>query len=543
MNIKGKGYHSDSKHPTVTLIITTYNWPEALSLTLNSLLEQSIMPNEVIIADDGSTSKTEQLVTSYKELFSIPILHVWHEDMGFRRTSILNKAVKKSTGEYIIQIDGDIILHPMFIEDHLEFSEPNTFTAGSRAMLIPTVSDQLLKDGYQSLNFLSKGVSHRFNAFRFPLIIPLFSKKMSNIKGLRGCNMAYWKKDFLHINGYNEEIVGWGREDSELASRFINNNIYKRKLKGGGIQFHIYHEEASREMLPINDALLSDAESGQASFCSKGFFDLSNDDEAKQFKLLRNQKISATIITYNEEKHIEKCLESLKGVADEIIVVDSFSTDNTPAICKRHGVSFITNTFEGHKQQKQFAINQASNNFILSLDADEQLSEDLKASIQLEKGKLNFEAYSVNRRNFYCGKMIRHGGWYPDKRIRLFNKHKAHWGGENPHDLVIADNPNATKHLSGDLLHDTLASIAEHDGQTEKYARIAADYKFRNGLNQKNALFKMFVNPLSIFLSTYIFRLGFLDGRYGFKICYGALVYTYRKYKYLRQLYQNAKTE
>lgn len=249
--------------------------------------------------------------------------------------------------------------------------------------------------------------------------------------------------------------------------------------------------------------------------------------------------ISATIITYNEQEQIENCINSLKDVADEIIVVDSFSNDQTKNICEKLGVKFVEHPFEGHIQQKQYAISLAKHDFILSIDADESLSDELKALILQEKQLMNFNAYSMNRRNYYCGRLIKHCGWYPDKRIRLFNKNMAYWGGENPHDTIIIDKKVKSKHLKADIIHVTVNSKEDLVQQTEKYARIAAKFKYNNQKHPNSVYLKMLINPVSKFLRLYFLKFGFLDGSDGFTICYQEFIYTYKKYKYLYDYYQN----
>ncbi|MEO5599415.1 MAG: glycosyltransferase family 2 protein [Cyclobacteriaceae bacterium] len=242
-------------------------------------------------------------------------------------------------------------------------------------------------------------------------------------------------------------------------------------------------------------------------------------------------KISATIITFNEEKKVEICLQSLIGIADEIVVVDSFSTDNTELICDRFGVRFIKNKFEGYIAQKNFAVTQASYDHILSLDADEELSPELKASILETKNRWgDFDGYSFNRFNNYCGKWIHFCGWYPDRKIRLWDRRKAQWGGEDPHDKVIMS-PDRVKRLNGDLLHYAYFTVDEHLLQMHKFAEIAAKAKYRNG-NRPVFFIHVVLNPLFKFFRKYLLQLGFLDGYYGFVFC--ATTSALNFYKYLR---------
>lgn len=249
-------------------------------------------------------------------------------------------------------------------------------------------------------------------------------------------------------------------------------------------------------------------------------------------------KISATIITFNEEKKIEKCLQSLTGIVDEIIVVDSFSTDETAAICARYPVAFIKNTFPGYIAQKNYAVAQASYDYILSLDADEVLSEQLKASIlSVKKNWGKYDGFSFNRLNNYCGKWIHFCGWYPDRKIRLWDRRKAKWSGEDPHDKVRLAS-DRVKRLDGDLLHYAYFTVDEHLRQMHKFAEVAAKAKFRNG---KKPIFLIHVvfSPMFKFFRKYLLQLGFLDGYYGFVFC--ATTSALNFYKYLR-LYEYHKS-
>jgi glycosyltransferase involved in cell wall biosynthesis len=244
-------------------------------------------------------------------------------------------------------------------------------------------------------------------------------------------------------------------------------------------------------------------------------------------------KISAVIITFNEEKNIERCLLSLQDVADEIFVVDSFSTDKTEEICTKYHVRFIKNSFEGHIQQKNFAMEQSTYKYVLSLDADEALDEELKKSILSAKSNLdNYSAYSFNRLTNYCGQWIKHCGWYPDKKIRLWDKTKGKWGGLNPHDSVIMNvEKNQIHHLKGDLLHYSYYTIDEHRVQSIKFARISAQADFERG--KKTNLLLVYIKPIIKFLGDYFFRLGFLDGKNGYVICKISAHAKYLKYKNL----------
>lgn len=249
--------------------------------------------------------------------------------------------------------------------------------------------------------------------------------------------------------------------------------------------------------------------------------------------------ISAVIITYNEEKNIERCINSIKEIADEIVVVDSFSTDKTEEICKAFKVRFIKYAFEGHIEQKNFAISQAKYPHILSIDADEALSDKLKKSIEETKKNWEFDGYYFNRLTNFCGKWIKHCGWYPDKKLRLFDSRKGKWGGTNPHDKYIMEKGTRLKHIEGDLLHYSFYTIAQHMDQINKFSSIKADGLFKKG--KKASSFKTFFNPIATFIRHYFIRLGFLDGFYGFVISRNSAHSTFLKYVKLRSLHLQSK--
>lgn len=239
-------------------------------------------------------------------------------------------------------------------------------------------------------------------------------------------------------------------------------------------------------------------------------------------------KLSVVIITFNEEHNLGRCLESVMEIADEIVVVDSFSKDNTRKIAESFGARVVEHPFEGHIQQKNFAITQAKYPHQLSLDADEALSEKLKAEIKKVKENWQCDGYRINRLSNYCGRWIRHCGWYPDTKLRLYDSRKGAWGGINPHDKFELDRGLSTGFLDGDILHYTYYTIDEHIAQANKFSTIAA--KAINEKGKKIFLIQILINPVAKFIRNYILRLGFLDGFYGFVICRIAAGETFLKY-------------
>ena len=249
-------------------------------------------------------------------------------------------------------------------------------------------------------------------------------------------------------------------------------------------------------------------------------------------------KLSVTIITYNEENNIGRCISSVLSVADEIIVVDSFSTDRTKEICESFNVRFFTNKFVGHIEQKNFALDLATFDHVLSLDADEALSPELTQEILKVKKNFNVSGYCFNRLTNYNGFWVRHCGWYPDRKLRLVKKGCARWVGENPHDYLSLTNGEEPQFLKGDLLHYSYESISAHIKQTNKFTTIAAHAAFKNG--KRSSLSKIVIRPVFKFLRDYVIKRGFLDGRMGFVICVINGYYALLKYAKLHDL-QNGK--
>ena len=251
-------------------------------------------------------------------------------------------------------------------------------------------------------------------------------------------------------------------------------------------------------------------------------------------------KLSVVIITYNEEKNIERCLQSVKEIADEIVVVDSYSQDKTPEICSQYPVNFIQHPFEGHIEQKNRARKQASYPFVLSLDADEAVSERLKQSILEVKQDPQHDGYYFNRLTNYCGKWIRHCGWYPDRKLRLWNRDMGQWTGINPHDRFEMENEASTAFLKGDLLHYSYYSIKGHIDQVNKFSDLGSQALFQKG--KKSNLLKICFKPLWKFFKDYILQGGFRDGYYGFVISVISSHATFLKYVKIKELQKNSQS-
>lgn len=250
-------------------------------------------------------------------------------------------------------------------------------------------------------------------------------------------------------------------------------------------------------------------------------------------------KLAAVIITFNEEVNIGRCLESLQGIVDEIIVVDSFSTDQTKTICESYPVKFIQHKWQGYTDTKNYANSLVESDFILSIDADEALSAALKESIlKFKTSPSTNTVYQVSRLTNYCGTWIKHGGWYPDKKVRIWKKEEAHWEGKLHEQLSFAGDMK-TLQLKGDLLHYSYYTIQQHIERANKYSDIGAMAAIKKGRKMSKA--KVILFPFWKFFRTYFLKAGFLDGYMGFVVCTISTHEAFLKYAKIRQLQKTNK--
>ncbi len=256
--------------PRLTLVVNTFNQPEYLRRVLHGISRQTTPPFEVIVADDGSEKETAAVFLEWAAAATIRNAHVWQEHAGFRRSQILNKAIARASGDYVVFLDGDSLPHPSFVNDHLRLAATGHFVQGHRALIEKKGAEFFGKNEFsrdrRSALFSGqlRGLKH---AYRWPL--PL-RRKRTDLKGIRGCNLAIWREDLLRVNGYNEAFVGWGREDSELALRLINSEVVRLDVRGWALCYHLWHPPASRQNLGSNDELLAEAVRQKVTRCDQG---------------------------------------------------------------------------------------------------------------------------------------------------------------------------------------------------------------------------------------------------------------------------------
>ena len=518
-----------------SLIIATYNWNEALELVLLSVLIQTEKPYEVIIADDGSKGDAKELVNNFKTKFPFPLIHVWHKDKGFRLAEIRNKAIKKASGNYIIQIDGDTILHKHFIKDHRKYARKGHFISGTRVLLGKAISQKLFKSKRIKVHFFTKDITNIHYTLRIPFFTNLLKSPSDDIEkvihSVRGCNMSFWKDDLLKVNGYDENITEWGREDSELSARLINNGLKKIYLKFSAIQFHIFHTSQAKDNLTLNDSVLKN------TLIKNKIYTLNGIKKTGRKTNSLKKKITAIIPTFNEEKNIEAAIKAVL-FADEILLIDSYSTDATLEIAKKYDVRILQRKFDDFSSQKNFAISKASHDWTLLLDADEQLSEELNTEIIASlTNTATKNAYWIYRENFFSNRKINFSGWQNDKVIRLFDRKTCRYDGKLVHEEI--KNEGSTGYLKGKLLHYSCDNKDFFKEKIVKYAILKAKELYLEEVKPKS--YHLYIKPIYRFFYHYIFKLGFLDGKIGFIIASTNAYGIKKRYEELYKLHKANK--
>ncbi|HUK01958.1 MAG TPA: glycosyltransferase family 2 protein [Steroidobacteraceae bacterium] len=255
---------------TTSLIITTYEWPAALDLTLGSAARQSVLPDEIIVADDGSGPETQRVVDAWRELIPVPLHHLWQPHEGFRLARSRNRAIARASGEYLVIVDGDMVMHRHFIADHRLAARARSFIQGVRLITGSETADQMLRCRLLDLGIFSPDVQRRRHCVRSRLLSRLLFFPRTGQRAIRGCNQAYWKHDLLAVNGFNEAMIGWGREDNEIAARLYHRGIVRRNLKFQALAIHLHHPRRAPQGFNPNDYVLNDTLERRLTWCERG---------------------------------------------------------------------------------------------------------------------------------------------------------------------------------------------------------------------------------------------------------------------------------
>jgi len=254
-----------------SLIVTTYNWKEALDLVFRSIARQVEMPDEILIADDGSRDDTAEVVKAWAAKLPVPVRHIWQEDSGFRLARSRNRAIAAASGDYLIIIDGDMILNRYFITDHKRVARPGYFIQGVRLLTSSEMGKKMLAEGILDLGFFSPNIKRRRHTIRNRFLSWLvFQQVHTHLKAIRGSNQAYWKSDLLRVNGFDEQMIGWGREDNEIAARLYHCGIKRRNLKFAALTIHLYHRLRNTQGENPNDKYLRATIEQRATRCRLG---------------------------------------------------------------------------------------------------------------------------------------------------------------------------------------------------------------------------------------------------------------------------------
>lgn len=253
-----------------SLIISTYNWPEALALCLESVRRQRLLPDEVIVGDDGSGEETRMLIRRFQQDFPVPLFHLWQEDKGFRKARMINQCFAAARYEYIIEVDGDMVLNPYFIQDHVSCAKRGYYIKGGRVNIMKHKTEHLCRSGkYRPLSFFSSGLTRRENAIRCLPLAKYMAPRRKTRPGL-GCNTSFWREDLIRVNGYDEFYEGWGGEDYDLCVRLLNTGVKKLALKFAAVGFHLWHEDKHMQNRKKNFDYYHEKVAEKATWCEKG---------------------------------------------------------------------------------------------------------------------------------------------------------------------------------------------------------------------------------------------------------------------------------
>lgn len=255
-----------------SVIVTTYNWPDALALVLKALARQSHPPFEVIVADDGSREDTRRLLERLAREYPLPLRHHWQEDSGFRAARSRNRAIAAARGDYVLLLDGDMVAHRDFVADHLRYARPGSFVQGSRVLTSPALSQRMLDAGTIDLGVFTPRLQRRRNALRWPMLASLNLRRAGHKppRAIKTCNQGWHRSDLIALNGFDERMQGWGREDDELAWRAWHAGIAARHLRFAALAWHLYHQERHVDGESANDRYLQETRESRRTRADEG---------------------------------------------------------------------------------------------------------------------------------------------------------------------------------------------------------------------------------------------------------------------------------
>ena len=254
----------------VSVIVITYNWPQALDLVLRALARQSTFPEEVIVSDDGSCADTRDLLTATARDFPTRLVHLWQADDGARMSRARNRGIAAAHGDYVIFLDGDMLAQRDFIADHIAFAQRGCFVQGSRVLTGERCAADLLAHQQLDVGFFTADIERRRHTLRLPALARAWARPHAREAGIKSCNWGFWREDLLALNGFNEAMTGWGREDNELALRAFHMGLRRRDLRFAGLAVHLWHPTRKNLVDNPNDAVLAATRASGAVRCAIG---------------------------------------------------------------------------------------------------------------------------------------------------------------------------------------------------------------------------------------------------------------------------------
>lgn len=254
----------------ISVAVLTYNWVPALALVLRALAEQTELPYEVIVTDDGSRPETRAMLEELAGDFPARLVHLWQPDDGARMSRARNRAIAAAQGDYIILLDGDMVVERHFVADHRAFARSGCFVQGSRVLTDASLTERMLAEQRTSLGFFEPGIERRRHTLRLPMLARLYARPGHRQRGIKSCNMGFWREDLIRINGFNEAMTGWGREDTELVARAFHAGLLRRDVRFSALAFHLYHRTRKNVVDNPNDRVLEATRRSGATRCVDG---------------------------------------------------------------------------------------------------------------------------------------------------------------------------------------------------------------------------------------------------------------------------------
>lgn len=254
----------------ISVAVITYNWPQALALVLRALAAQSELPFEVIVTDDGSRDDTRMLLQEMARDYPVRLVHLWQPDDGARMSRARNRAIAAAQGDYVILLDGDMVAERHFIADHRAFARPGCFVQGSRVLTDEALTARMLAGQRTELSFFERGIERRRHTLRMPWLARLYARPGQRQRGIKSCNMGFWRDDLIRLNGFNEAMIGWGREDTELVARAFHAGLLRRDVRFSALAAHLFHPTRKRIVDNPNDRIVEDARARRLVRCDQG---------------------------------------------------------------------------------------------------------------------------------------------------------------------------------------------------------------------------------------------------------------------------------